>query len=423
MAQKGLLDGGPGAISLADLDNAKSREEINQEILTPQQEIPEEKAPEVVPTEEPVIAPKAEEPLAPEPPKEPEPEPQVEQIQKSGLDLEFLSELIGKKFESEDQVKDAFNKPTKESEYEELNKQHLDLSEKYELLLEQQDPSKYFSSDAAMKLELFKKQNPKRDPAVAQTIFSTEDLSQVDDIEMVKLGYKFNNAKLKGSEKDIEAAIAEELGVDPDTPVKEWPATAQIRLSNKASEFRDNFDNLKEGVKLPERINIDELKSQRDQAAKDQLQSLQDGWTKTAQEVLSATNNIKVPIGEPAEGEEQEYFTWDLGAAPKKDVEDLKEQYISLGLDPDGVAKGTFKEALNMALMNKYSSVIMHKYREDIISRQKEQHLTETHNPEPLKDAERTETSPEQTARDERTAFALGGFGSSLSQHPLFKQT
>ena len=419
MAKKGLLDGGSDAISLDDLNNAKSREEINQEILAPQ-ETPVEKAPEVVPTEEPVEKLKAEEPLAPEPPQEPVIDPQAEQIQPSGLNLSFLNTILNTKFESEDQVKDAFNKPTKELEYEELNKQHLTLSEKYDLLLEQEDPLKYFDT-TEMKLAVFKKQNPKKDPAVAQTIFSTEDLSKVDDMEMVKMGYKFNNAKLKGSEKDLEAAIAEELGVDPDTPVKEWPATAQIRLSNKASEFRNNFDNLKESVKPPERVNIDELKSQRDQAVKDQLQSIQDGWDKTAQEVLSSTNNIKVPIGEPEDGAEQEYFTWELGEAPKKDVEKLKEQYISLGLDPNGDAKGTFKEALDMALLNKYSSVIMKKYGEHLVARQKELHLTETHNPEPLKDTERVETSPEQTALNERTAFALGGMGNSLIQHPLFK--
>ena len=83
-----------------------------------------------------------------------------------------------------------------------------------------------------MKLEMWRKDNPRKDAGVAQRVFSTEDLNDIKDLDMVKMGRKFSNPNLPGTDADLVAAIAEELNVDPDTPFNEWSPTAQIRIQH-----------------------------------------------------------------------------------------------------------------------------------------------------------------------------------------------
>ena len=426
MAKKGMLSGGAGAVSLNDLESGKmTAPEINK-VAEPKVEEPVVKPPEL--DTEPQIK-----EVAPEPtqqvkaPVEPVTKPQEpakveaktpqEQIQTSGLNLEFLNTLTGKKFESEDQVKDALTKPTKEAEYEELKSQYDDLEVKMGLLSEQMDPSKYFRDDNALKLAIFERDNPKKDVGIAQKIFATDDLDAVSDLDIVKMGYKFKAPNIKG---DIEAAIAEDLNVDPETPFNEWPTSTQDRLAMKASDFRDQFETIKKSVTLPERPNIDELLSQKKQSAEAAKASLTEAWTKNSEEVLKSTNKLKVPVGEAKEGEEQQFFEWDLGEVPKAEIEGLTRDYISLGMPADESNMKSFNKALELSLLDKNLPKIMQKYGEDLLAKQEVQHLQETNNVQPLTDSQRPEDGGVNKAVKDRTGFVLGGTGSSLAQKPLF---
>jgi len=350
-----------------------------------------------------------------------------EQIQKSGFAFEFLSTLTGTTFESEDQVKEAFNKPTMESEYgelktqhDELNTQHTDLNEKYNLLTEQLDPSQYFGSDDAMKLAIFEKDNPNKDASIAQKVFSTEDLSTVGDLEMVKMGMKFQTRNLKGTEADLEATIAEEMGQESDTPFNEWPVSAQNRLAIKASEYRDQFDTVKKSVTLPEKFNIEELHTQRREAAEGAEAKLTTDWSGNAEKVLNDFDKLKVPVGEPKEGEDQQFFEWDLGEVPKSEVDELTQAYISNGLEMTDDSQKSFNKALELSLLDKNLSKMMQAYGKDLLARQEETHLKETNNTEALTDSQRPVEGGEDKVLKERSTFARTG-GSSILTKPLFK--
>jgi len=365
------------------------------------------------------------EPAPAEPPAEP-PSP-ADQIQKSGLDdtlsfLDTFNKLTNQTFKSEDQVKEAINKPTMESEYDTLKTEHNDLTEKYDLLTEQLDPSKYFSSEEAMKLEIFKRENPKKDASIAQKIFSTEDLDSVNDLEMVKMGIKFKSSTLKASDKDIEAAIAAEFGEEPETPFNEWSSTAQTRLSIRAGEERDKFDTVKTSVKMPDKVDIDAILAQRKEAADATTATLTEGWTKNTEEVLKDSNKMKLQIGEAEEGESQEFFEWDLGAAPKAEVEQLRDTYISIGMPLNGESKESFNKALRMDLLEKNLPKIMEQYGKNLLAKQKEDHLKETHNPGAIKDTERPVPTTEDAKKKERSDFALGSSRSSITSKPLFNK-
>ena len=427
-----LFEGGGKAISLEDLDTPQ--EPQSAEPAEPQvQEPVSETAPE---TELQVTEPVVQEPVA-EPTEAPaeEPAPQEEPVQPEEpakeFDFALFNSSLNKNYESLDQIKADLEKPTMETEYqeattqlEELQTKLKDLDETNALLTEKLDPSTYFSSEDAMKLEVFKKENPRKDASVAQKVFSTEDLSSIDDLEMVKMGWKFSNPKLSNkSDIDLEAAIMEELKIEPDTPRNEWPGPAQVRLERMAGEFIGAFDQLKSSITLPEKVNIDELKSQRKQAEEQRQLTLTEGWTKIADESLKATSKVSLPIGEAKEGEGQKFFEWELGEPPKEEVEKLKKAYIDFGLDPaDKEVSAAFKESLDFALWNKNKSQIMLKYGEDLLARQKEEFLEKTNNPEPLKDSQRTDLSESERAKKEQTAAILDGLGPSFMGKPLFKK-
>ena len=383
------------------------------------------------PVEEPIVeTPIVEEPIVETPIAEtpevtpveaPTEEPIVEEPKVEQFSFAQLNETFNKQYESLDQVKADLDKPTMESEYNEVKTKYDDLQKTNELLLEQLDPASYFSSEGAMKLEQFKKTNPDKDAAVAQKVFSTEDLSSIDDLDIVKMGRKFKNSNLPGNDADLEEAIKADLGIDPDLALNEWSNSDKIRLANLAGDYREAFKQAKASVTLPEKVNIEELKTQRTEAATKLQAELTEGWGKTAEEALKSTSKLNIPIGTPAEGEEQQFFEWELGAAPKEEVEALKESYINFGMEVSEETTQLFAQSLKMSLMEKNLPQIMKKYADDVSARLKEEFLEKSHNAAPLKDSQRTEPSANDAAVKERTAYATEGMGRIAHNHPLFK--
>ena len=415
---KGLLDGGSNAISLNDLNEGLSAEELANQSPDGTGVVETKEEPKEDPKEEPKA----------EPQQEPKGEPKPDDPPAGQFDFAFFNKTLNTNYESLDQVKTDLEKPTMESEYNEVKSQldewqqkYNDLNSDFDALTEQLDPSAYFSSDEAMKLEVFKKENPDKDASIAQRIFSTEDLSSIGDLDMVKMGWRFNTPTLKGTDKDLEAAIAEELNQDPETPLNEWPVSAQNRLARMAADYSHQFKTIKSSVKPPEKIDLAQLKADRAEAQTKRQAELTEKWEAVANESLSTTD-VKLPIGTPKEGEEQQFFTWTLGDAPKEEVDALKERYISMGFDPEE-NKEAFQQTLNLALIDKNLPQIMLKYGEDLLARQEERHLDETNNTNPLKDSERTDLTDEEKEKLEQTNFALTPEVPSFKGSPLFKPT
>ena len=120
-------------------------------------------------------------------------------------------------------------------------------------------------------------------------------------------------------------------------------------------------------------MNIEELKAQRKEAQEQQVAALTEGWEKIAAESLKETNKIKLPVGVPKEGEDQQFFEWDLRDAPKEEVDQMKRDVIALGRDPNSEdAKNIFQKSLRLSLIDKNLPQIMQK------------HVSEK--PKPLKD-------------------------------------
>ena len=415
-----------GGVSLDDLskpqENMDTQKEVPPAPEPPAEEPPQKEAPPAAPPETPPEVPPAE-----TPPETPPAEPALNDpatIQKSGENFEFLNTLLKKEFKSKEEVEEAFNKPTMELEYTELKAAYEKLQSDNALLMEQLDPMTHFSSEEAMKLEVWKKQNPNKDASIAQVVFGSKDLNAVSDMNMVKMGRKFATPNLPGTEKDLEDAIALELGVEAEIPIEEWPKTAHIRLATLAGDYRERFNTIKGSVELPAKVNLEELRTQRQVEADARNATLTEEWTKHSKEVASGTDSIKLPIGEPKDGEEQAFFKWDVPASEVKEVvEKLSKDYITLGVPSNDKTKEAFDKSVRFQHLDKNLPQIMKKYGDDLLARQEEKHLEEIHNPEPLKDTDRPREGTAEQKTAERTAFAIGGSGASIFNHPLFNIT
>lgn len=413
-----------GGISLADLEEPQV-----VETPTPEVQPKAEETPPPAPKEEPVAktppeTPPQETPPVEAPPSEPPKVDDPASIQQSGENVAFvetLNKFLNKEFESEEQAKEALTQPSMKTEYEEAQQKLAELQSKYDVLTEQLDPMSYFSSEEAMKLEAFKKQYPKKDASIAQKIFSQEDLSAVSDLDMVKMGRKFSNPKLPGTEKDLEDALALEFGEEAETPVEEWSKAAQIRMATVAGEYRDQFETMKQGVKLPEVVNIEELRNQRQKASEEQKAQITEAWNKHSKEIANDTKVLKVPVGTPKEGEEQKFFEWDLGKPPQAEADHLAKSYATVGAPMNDETKAAFQRSLQMSLLEANLPQILQKYGDDLEARKEEAHLKETHNPEPLTDSQRPKEGTVDEQLRERTGWAIGGMGSSIRSNPLFK--
>jgi len=414
-----------GGVSLDDLKKPQEEMIIQKEVPPAPEPVPETPPEKEVVPEAPPETP-AEVPPVEAPPETPPAEPALNDpatIQKSGENFEFLNTLLKKEFKSKEEVEEAFNKPTMESEYNELKAQNEKLQSDYDLLMEHADPMSYFSSEEAMKLELWKKQNPDKDASIAQVVFGAKDLNAVSDLNMVKMGRKFTTPNLPGTEKDLEDAIAMELGVEQDIPIEEWPKTAHIRLATLAGDYRERFKTIKGSVELPAKVDLEELRTQRQAEADARKVTLTEEWGKYSKEVATGLNSLKIPLGEPKEGEEQAFFEWDVSAPEKEVVDRLSKDYITLGVPSTDKMKEAFEKSVRLELIDKNLSRMMKKYGDDQLARQEEKHLEELHNPAPLKDSDRPKDGTAEQKTAERTAFAIGGGGASIFNHPLFNIT
>lgn len=342
------------------------------------------------------------------------------------LDINVLNKDLETNFESIDSLKQTISKASKVDELEDRVKEVEDLrakadefKEKYELLLENTDPKTFFADDSSIKLELFKKSNPSKDAAVAHKIFSIDDVNKVDDFDIVKLGYKLDFPNLKGGDEAIKEMLAEEYNVDPELEIDQWPVRAQNKLLIEANKFRNSFNEIKK-IEVPGRLDVDKLRNDLIQERETKISTLKESWNKSSEALKTSDElkKLKFQIGVPKDGEQPEYFEWDLDSVPSDTIDNIVNQMISSGVSPTDDNLASVKDAVRLAVEDVYKPQIMAKYKEAIRSEWEAEHLKKTHNPEPLHDSQNP-TADVNKEKKELTDFVRGS-SNKFKRKPLF---
>lgn len=343
---------------------------------------------------------------------------------KPTLDITVLNKQLGREFDSFDSLSKELERASKVDElegrvkdYESTKQTEQELREKYDILLERSDPKKFFANEESLKLEQFKKQNPDKDPSIAQNIFATQDLDQVDDFEIVKWGEKLDHPRLKSSDDSLRGRLAKRFGEDPDVDMSEWSQSAQDQLLIEADKYRKSFREMK-NVEVPEMIDVESIRQQRLQEKQEKEEKVKQDWTSKSKEIKDSVSKLKLEVGSPKEGESQEYFEWDISPEQSSMVDGIIDQMVSSGMEMNEDNLNTAKEAAFDLMLRQELPNILSKYKETVVSELESKHLKDTHNPEPLHDTQAPQDDQERAKKEfqEWAKRPTTGF----SRNPLF---
>jgi hypothetical protein len=246
-----------------------------------------------------------------------------------------------------------------ETEVQTLKQREADMAEKMNALKDLADPLKIFGSEDEYKAALLKKQHPELDPNSLMQVM-TKELS-ADPRQVLKLQFKLNNPEFNDSQ--IEAYLANKYGFDDfDTEFSELETLSQTNIKIAEKEARKEFNALKEGVKVPEVIDIDAYLGNKKIQTKESLETLQNAWEPLVKTIPGQLDKVVISEGENT------IFEFAIDEDFKKGVTEnignTKQWLISQGLEPN--AENTKQTVQNLKdyyfnqnkvkIMNAYAS-------------------------------------------------------------------
>jgi len=237
-----------------------------------------------------------------------------------------------------------------ETQLAEKSQRETELSEKLSLLKDHANPKNFFGSDDEYRAALLKKAHPELDPiSLIQSV--TKDLP-TDPREVLKLQYKLNNPEFTNAQ--IDAYLADKYGVDDfdtTTNFEDLETLSQTKIKIAEKEARKEFKTLKEGVTIPDVIDVDALISNKQTQTKEGLETLQKAWEPLVQTIPQQLDKVTITEGENVIFEYQidegfkkaiteniaatKQYLIDNGKVPNAEnvqlaVHELKEYYMNL---------------------------------------------------------------------------------------------
>ena len=203
-----------------------------------------------------------------------------QETQKVDEFIESLNKDFGTSFKTRDDVKAAFGYQQKIAEYEPKVKLADDYKKKIE------DYEKQFESykDATTSEFLSKPRirqayvaqqlidkYPDKDADVLQQIVMA-DVSKMSDLQVLVKNQKIDLPTLP--ESDIELALKDKYGIDPDARPEEWSSIAKTKIAIDAASARANIKTLTSGIQLPKTVTEDERRQAEQTALQQRIQAV-----------------------------------------------------------------------------------------------------------------------------------------------------
>jgi hypothetical protein len=387
-----------------DLLGVKNEQE--EGVQTTQEIKPEENKAEPLKTEPQIQA----EPLKVEPEKT---EPIAPQ---DWFDVSKVNERFGTEFKTEDEVKEAIRSLTENQEYLEKKDYYSEIEKVVADMQEQLNPLKMFKTkENYEKVMIASSLSEVMPEPIAQTVVTT-DFTKVDNLEAIYLEAIARDPNLLAytTESDIKKGLLEISGVDVSDPefdiakyqeaIKSNPR-ALIDLSAKATQAKNFFKGVLDEARktVPE---IKDWKQEIEQRAKERVELTQkrtSEWTAKAKELADQFNEFTI-IEKDATGKDVVDFTFPVPKEFKDGLANyLLEYAVSNGFDVTPERVAALKTEIQDAFEDKYRDKIRKAYREDGVSKAKEEVDNKVFNNKPISTQE---APPEhaQTYQDEVAA-------------------
>ena len=278
------------------------------------------------------------------------PTPQVEPTQpqttatetKPDVFFDEMNKRFGTSFKADAEVKDIFGLPQKIATYEsELTKakDYASKIEQYEKQIEnfRNDPNadllgKPLIRQAFIAQQLKDKFPDKDENALREIAMS--DVSKMSDLQVLVKNQKIDLPNL--AESDIELALKDKYGIDPDTKPEEWSSIAKTKIAIDAQGARANIKTLTSGIEFPKAV----TKEQRDADAATALQKR-----------IQATDPLKTEFT-TFDKFKKGAIDYDVPADFKTKLPDMfQAMFIDAGLEPTPENKATAMELRDMTFL------------------------------------------------------------------------
>jgi len=316
--------------------------------------------------------------IKPDPAKEPKAEPKAEpkKEEKIGFDWDGFSKEVGRDFKSHAEIKDLVNKVSDyELRHKEFENTQKTLKEKEELFNKLNDPRSYFADEDEMKVQQVLKNIESKDQRkIVKRIFDSTDL---DDFEKLKLSALYDNPNVKGGEQTVIKFLEKKYGVS-DIPRDEWDDSVLFSMSSDAKKAFDPFARMLNEVKLPDKIDLDGIKKQKETESEQSDKEIKDLWEKFSPNIPSAFTEIKLQD----EGQEEPYFVYKYDEEFKKQLPENVKAFAIKNKIP--LNKENF-DIIKELVENKYYIDNRHKINKAMIESERAKFIIERdkleHNP------------------------------------------
>ena len=376
----------------------------------------EEPKKEDEPKEEPKKEPKVEEPKAEEPKaEEPKEEPKAEEPKEEPAPpsrIEILSEVLGQDFEDEDEISEAVRSYKEKAESYQTVKQELDD------LKAGIDPVElgFIANETEWKRQIALKQFPDYDPALITRVMK-EGSEKLGDLEAIRLHRMLSDPDVYESTSDVDILLKKELGLEADESIvlDDLDRTQQLQLKKLGKDARKIFANVKDSVKLPEKVSLDEKQKEAEKSAKEFQNKNLPLWKRELKDVPKQLDSIQFSYVDPESKEEVKLFTYEIDASFREEVKKVMPQVAEMLSKTEHTSKAAKAEMDKIAktLKDKYYNdnrdKIMFAYKNKLEKELADKEHKESHNPkEPnLTEKDTAEKAPQQKSKEKAEADIL----------------
>ena len=171
-----------------------------------------------------------------------------------GINDEQLNTFFDTEGKTQEDIKAVYGLGAKASELEsensEISQELETLKDQHAKLKEELNPLSYFSSEEAYVAEQLRKKYPTMDAVAIQKAIMT-DVSKMDDLDVLALQDVIKRPGVAGGEALAKRLIADDLGIDLETPPEEWGELAKGKLTRAAYDARQELGKFQQEVELP----------------------------------------------------------------------------------------------------------------------------------------------------------------------------
>jgi len=231
-----------------------------------------------------------------------------------------------------------------------------------------------FLSEAQYKALKLSNDNPHLDSSTLYELASS-DLNQMDGFDvMVKHTMMKNGGKY--SQKEIMQALAESNALDFDD-MENWTGKDKLKFELQADKARDEIKQMMGSVELPQKVNLESIRAERQEAK-------ELAYKDNLEKITKAFEGIKTSQGIKSEIKFDDFnydFNYDFDEGYREDVQQLVNTYAENGLEPNEELQTNAATAAKGIFLAKNIDKILKTVVEDAYSKFKTSMDKDLHNP------------------------------------------